>query len=416
VSAIDDYLNEGLHRANIIAYSYSTDANYLNYGSTNSNLGALLTASIIDNDAGRVVVTQSGGSTVISENGTTDSYTLVLSAQPTAPVSIALQPSSQITTTPVGPVVFDSTNWNTPVTVTVAAAFDTSAELTTPAQITHYVTSADLRYHGIETSVVSPVVSDNELPLTIAQTNSFTTVAEGGVVGTTGTPLSGDSFVIRLARQPSANVTVTPVFDSQVTVTPASLTFTNANYNTDQTVTVTAFDDGVSEATPHLSTIGFNLVSTDTYYNGMAAQPVIVAVKDNDAPGVSIIESSGTTTSTENATDTYTLVLTKQPSTDVVVRVSCDAQTEVLITGSTYAATRDFTFTNGSWNTTQTVTIRAKDDTTAELRHLGYVSHSIVAATSDDAFDAVIIPQVVHIITDNDNTVSANSHEAAVSN
>jgi hypothetical protein len=259
------------------------------------------------------------------------------------------------------------------------------------------------------------VVSDNELPLTIAQTNSFTTVAEGGVVGTTGTPLSGDSFVIRLARQPSANVTVTPVFDSQVTVTPASLTFTNANYNTDQTVTVTALDDGVAEATPHLSTIGFNLVSTDTYYNGMAAQPVIVAVKDNDAPGVSIIESSGTTTSTENATDTYTLVLTKQPSTDVVVRVSCDAQTEVLITGSTYAATRDFTFTNGSWNTTQTVTIRAKDDTTAELRHLGYVSHSIVAATSDDAFDAVIIPQVVHIITDNDNTVSANKVQIAES-
>lgn len=415
VSAIDDYLNEGLHSANIIAYSYSTDASYLNYGSTNSNLGALLTTSIIDNDAGRVVVTQSGGSTVISENGTTDSYTLVLSAQPTAPVSIALQPSSQITTTPAGPVVFDSTNWNTPFTVTVAAAFDTSVELTTPAQITHYVTSADLRYHGIETSVVSPVVSDNELPLTIAQTNSFTTVAENGTAGTTGTPNVSDTFVIRLARQPSANVTVTPVFDSQVTVTPVSLTFTNANYNTDQTVTVTALDDGVSEATPHLSTIGFNLVSTDGYYNGIAAQPVIVAVKDNDAPGVSIVESSGTTASTENATDSYTLVLTKQPSTDVVVRVSCDAQTEVLISGSTYGATRDFTFTNASWNTTQTVTIRAKDDTTAELRHLGYVSHSVVAATSDDTFDAVTIPQVVHIITDNDNAVSANKVQIAES-
>ena len=408
VSAIDDYLNEGLHSANIIAYSYSTDANYYNYGSTNSNLGALLTASIIDNDAGRVVVTQSGGSTDISENGTTDTYTLVLSAQPTAPVSIALQPNSQVTTTPAGPIVFNSTNWNTPVTVMVAAAFDTSVEPTTPAQITHYVTSADLRYHGIETAVVSPVVSDNELPLTIAQTNGFTTVAEAGVGGTTGTPLLGDTFVIRLARQPSANVTVTPVFDSQVTVTPASLTFTNANYNSDQTVTVEAFDDGVTEATPHLSTIGFNITSTDSYYNNVAAQPVIVSVKDNDAPGVSIIESSGTTASTENATDTYTLVLTKQPTTDVVVRVSCDAQTEVLISGSTYGATRDFTFTNANWSATQTVTIRGKDDTTAELRHLGYVSHSIVAATSDDSFDAVTIPQVVHIITDNDNTVATN--------
>lgn len=410
VSAIDDYLNEGLHSANIIAYSYSTDTNYLNYGSTNSNLGALLTTAIIDNDQGRVLITESGGSTVISEGGATDTYTLALSSQPTAPVTIALQPNAQVTTTPVGPIVFDSTNWNTPVTVTVSAVFDTTAETTLPAQITHYVTSGDMRYHGITTSVVSPAVSDNELPLTIAQTNGFTTVAEVGTAGTSGTPNVSDTFTVALPLAPiSGNtVVVTPVTDGQVTVSPASLTFTSSNSGTAQTFTVTAADDGTAEATPHLSTLAFNLSSNDAYYSGKAAQPIVVAVHDNDGPGVSIVESSGNTASTEGSTDTYTLVLTSAPLSNVVVRVSCDAQTEALITGSTYGTTRDFTFTSANWNVAQTVTVRPINDTVAELRHLGYISHSIVAASSADAYDAVIIPQVLHIITDNDNTVAAN--------
>lgn len=409
VSALDDYLNEGLHSNNIIAMSYSSDANYLNYGSTNSSIGATLTASIIDNDNVRVLVTESGGSTDVSEAGSTDTYTLALNAEPTAPVTIALQPNSQATVSPAGPLVFDSTNWNTPVTITVAAAIDITVEPTTPAQITHYVTSSDIRFHGLSAATVSPVVTDNELPLTIVETNGFTTVAEGGTAGSGGTPNVSDTFTVRLARQPSSNVVLTPVVDGEVTVSPTSLTFTNGNYNTTQTVTVTAVNDGDLEATPHVSIIGWNITTTDSYYAGRACQPVSVAVKDNDAPGVSIVEGSGNTASTEGSTtDTYTLVLTAAPLSDVVVRVTCDAQTEVLISGSTYASTRDFTFTSGNWNTAQTVTVRPVNDTAAELRHLSFISHSIVAASSADAYDTVSIPQVVHIITDNDVSVSSN--------
>ena len=408
ISALDDYLNEGLHSNNIIAYSYSTDANYLNYGSTNSSIGSTLTASIIDNDNVKVLVTESGGSTEVSEADVTDTYTLALNAEPTGPVTLALQPSSQITISPAGPVVFNSTNWNTPVTITVSAAIDTSIELTALAQITHYATSSDSRFHGLSVATVSPVVTDNELPLTIVETNGFTTVAEGGTAGSGGTPNVSDTFTVRLARQPSSNVVLTPVVDGEVTVTPTSLTFTNGNYNTTQTVTVTAVNDSDVEATPHVSIIGWNAATTDSYYAGRACQPVTVAVNDNDAPGVSIVETSGNTASTEGSTDTYSLVLSAAPLSDVVVRVTCDAQTEVLISGSTYASTRDFTFTSGNWSTAQTVTVRPVNDTVAELRHLGFISHSIVAASSDDAYDTVSIPQVVHIITDNDNTVAAN--------
>jgi len=132
-----------------------------------------------------------------------------------------------------------------------------------------------------------------------------------------------------------------------------------------------------------LSTIGFNLVSTDGYYNGIAAQPVIVAVKDNDAPGVSIIESSGTTAVTEGTgTDSYTVVLTALPTGPVDV-VDGGGRCLVNESGGSAAATTTLNFATANWSTAQTVTVTANNDTTAELRHLGTITHSIAATAAE---------------------------------
>jgi hypothetical protein len=52
---------------------------------------------------------------------------------------------------------------------------------------------------------------------------------------------------VRLTTQPTANVTVAITPESQVTVSLPALTFTPANWNIAQTVTVTAVDDAVVE-------------------------------------------------------------------------------------------------------------------------------------------------------------------------
>jgi Ca2+-binding RTX toxin-like protein len=88
---------------------------------------------------------------------------------------------------------------------------------------------------------------------------------------------------VRLNTQPSANVTVAITPESQVTVSLGALTFTPANWNVAQTVTVTAVDDAVVEG-DHLGLISHATTSTDTLYNNLVA-PLTVNISDNDNLG-----------------------------------------------------------------------------------------------------------------------------------
>jgi Ca2+-binding RTX toxin-like protein len=88
---------------------------------------------------------------------------------------------------------------------------------------------------------------------------------------------------VRLNTQPSANVTVAITPESQVTVSLRALTFTSANWNVAQTVTVKAVDDEVVEG-DHVSLISHATTSTDTLYNNLVA-PLTVNISDNDNLG-----------------------------------------------------------------------------------------------------------------------------------
>jgi hypothetical protein len=82
-------------------------------------------------------------------------------------------------------------------------------------------------------------------------------VTEGGATAT---------YAVVLNSQPTADVTIAVATDRQTTVSPTSLTFTTANWNVPQTVTVTAVDDAVVEGV-HTSTISHRTTSGDTKYN-----------------------------------------------------------------------------------------------------------------------------------------------------
>ena len=89
---------------------------------------------------------------------------------------------------------------------------------------------------------------------------------------------TGDSYTVVLNTRPTANVTVTVAGHSgtDVTPTPASLTFTTANWNTAQTVTVTAGND--ADLTNDTVTLTHSAASTDTNYNGITIGSVVVTV------------------------------------------------------------------------------------------------------------------------------------------
>jgi hypothetical protein len=124
-----------------------------------------------------VTITQGGGSTAVTEGGATDTYTVVLTGEPTANVTITPTPGSQLTVSPPN-LTFTISNWSTPQTVTVTAVNDAVAEGTHNGTITHAAASTDPGYSGIDITAVTATITDD--------VSSFNEWTGGGVPITPG--------------------------------------------------------------------------------------------------------------------------------------------------------------------------------------------------------------------------------------
>ena len=377
VTAVNDSIVEGAHTGTITHAVTSADANYngLSVGS--------VTAQITDNDTVGVQITQSGGSTTVTEGGATDSYTVAISTQPTANVTVTITSGGQVSVDKTS-LVFTTANWNTAQTVTVTAVNDSVVEGAHTGTITHAVTSADANYNGLSVGGVTAQITDNDtVGVRITQSGGSTTVTEGGAT---------DSYTVALATQPTANVTVTITSGSQVSVDKTSLVFTTANWNTAQTVTVTAVNDSIVEGA-HTGTITHAVTSADANYNGLSVGSVTAQITDNDTVGVQITQSGGSTTVTEGgATDSYTVVLSTQPTANVTVTITSGGQVSVDKTS--------LVFTTANWNTAQTVTVTAVNDSVVEGAHTGTITHAVTSA--DANYNGLSVGSVTAQITDND--------------
>ena len=106
----------------------------------------------------------------------------------------------------------------------------------------------------------------------ITPSGEDTTVVEGGAT---------DTYTVVLATAPSENVTITLNTGSQVTASQQVLSFTPANFDQPQTVTLTAIDDEVMEGLQTIS-LTHTVASLDPAYDGLAAADLSVVVEDND--------------------------------------------------------------------------------------------------------------------------------------
>ena len=100
-----------------------------------------------------------------------------------------------------------------------------------------------------------------------------------------------------LNSQPTADVTIglSSSDATEGTVSTGSLTFTAANWNVAQTVTVTGVDDSCRTATSAYSIVTAAATSTDPNYNGRNAADVAVTNTDNDTAGITVSAISGRT-------------------------------------------------------------------------------------------------------------------------
>ena len=369
VTAVDDAVVEGAHTGTI---THSASGGGYDGVSISS-----VVANNADNDSPSVTVTESGGSTDVAEGGATDSYTLVLDLEPSGTVTITVSPDADVSVSATT-LNFTTGNWSSPQTLTVTTVDDAVVEGLHIGTITHSASGGS--YDGVSVSDVVANITDNDVGgVIVTETAGSTDVAEGGAT---------DTYDVVLDSAPSGTVTITITPDSQVTVSPAPLTFTTSEWSTAQTVTVTAVNDTVVEGT-HTGTITHS--ASGGGLDGVSISDVVANITDNEVASVTVTESAGSTVATEGgATDIYDVVLDAEPSGTVTITLTPDADVSV--------GSPTLTFTTSDWSTPQTVTVTAVNDAPVEGSHSGTVTHS----ASGGSYDGVSISSVVANITDND--------------
>jgi putative cell wall-binding protein len=230
-------------------------------------------------------------------------------------------------------------------------------------------------------------VSEVPAGVTIVESGGSTDINEAG-------PTS-DDYTVVLESQPMFPVTVVVSPNAQQTTDEVSLTFTGLNWDVPQLVNTTAVQDASPEC-PHTGLILHTAESADLNYDGIAVASVAPNITDVgcSTPAIIVTESGGSTNINEAGptSDDYTVVLTAQPSADVIVSIAPNIQQVTSLSS--------LTFTPSNWNSPQQVSTTAVDDTLVECPHTGLITHS--AASADPAYNGIAVASVAPIITDND--------------
>ena len=140
-------------------------------------------------------------------------------------------------------------------------------------------------------------------------------------------------------------------------------------------------------------------------FDPLADQTLSVSTTDDDIAGFTVTESGGTLVSETGTTDTFTLVLDAQPTSDVVLTVASGDTGEVTLSPGS------LTFTTANWDSAQTVTVTGVDDTQVDGTQTTTLTVAVDDANSDDAFDAVA-DQTVSVFTTDDDTAGFSVTES----
>ena len=333
-----------------------------------------IAVTVTDNDAAIVL---SANAVTVPENSSA-TYTVKLSHAPTADVTVTIaegtgnddDTSLRVTGPSSKRLTFTTANWNTAQTVRIYAAGDSDAVNGTRA-INH--TAAGGGFDSAPTFSVTAIERDSRAAIILRNAADTGNVSSINNVPENG---SGVDYKVKLAAQPAGDVTValSVTGDDDVSVQPASLTFTAGNYATLQTVTVSAATDADllngTATIAHTATGGGydglaakNLSATETDTTG---QIKVKDANDNaDITGISVPEGGSAD---------YKVQLSHLPTGSVTVRLALQSTSDDG-DGDITANKTVLYFNTGNWNTAQEVRLSAREDNDS-LRGSRIITHT----------------------------------------
>ena len=185
-------------------------------------------------------------------------------------------------------------------------------------------------------------------------------------------------------------MTITIAAGGDVTVSPASLTFTKDNGTSAQKVNVTAGPD--EDTDDDMDAISHTASSSDSDYDGINIAGISVTIVDSDR-GVTVSQDSFTID--EGSTDTYTIKLDEAPTADVTITFSVSGDGDVTVSPGS------LTFSDTS---PQTVSVTAGEDDNAD-NETATISHT--ATSSDGHYSGISIDNIAVTIIDDDEEAIA---------
>ena len=315
-----------------------------------------LAVTIMDNDLPGLRFTAPNGRTLTTlalHEGRAGSYRVALNTQPSGNVTVTPSAAGVVVSggggTGNNEFAFTPTNYSSPQTVTVTPASDGDDDDEPQANLAHAFAStvATDPYHQLAGVTLAFTVADDDFVGLRAAPSSLNVTEEA----TSG---DGRTYALSLGSQPSANVTVTPS-GARLSFNPASITFTNGNWDTPRNVTVSVAAD--ANAVNETLTVSHSTgASGDAEYanksgadSGFTDARVRVVAVDDDRPAVTEIVFWGMP-SARAVADTYVrgAAITVQARFSRPVTVTGTPRIALRIGGATRYASYARTRTGGT--------------------------------------------------------------------
>lgn len=231
------------------------------------------------------------------------------------------------------------------------------------------------------------------------------TVSANGVTVTEG-DTAGISFQLGLTLAPLADVTVTANPPPGVTITPATWTFTTADWTLPQTVTVTAADETLPDRANETVTITFTTASTDTDYDARTTS-VEVTIADDDHPN--LLVGSDSVIVDESGTATFTVTLKgRHPAPSAAVTVTATSS------DTTAVAAPSTPLSFATSDTTQTVTVTAAEDDDASDESVTLTLTTATTSATDADYDNLVASVTVEVTDDDTPALVLTSDSVTV--
>ena len=410
-----------------------------------SGLTKPFTFTIQDTNTAGILMKDVNGTTsgTTLEEGTSTSFTIELTSQPTSNVTLNIEHlngglGTEYTFSQAQAIVFTSENWNQPVTINIEAIDDSIDENEEVYSIKFTVTEDSAEeYLNKEKTFTLTIGSDSADSAGIVATLSPDVLQEGD------TPTK---LTVRLNSQPDENETVTITLsgdsldtDYEVVGGNLQLSFDDTNWNSQDEnfgfYSIEIVDDSLLEGQEDFTitlTAESNLDSSP--FNNQTAQ-VTLTITDNEEAGVILLSTSdevleGDATqfdiSEDGTTASFKLRLASQPSDEVTLSFTDNPAgigteynieiDDILLVGNS------ITFQPAEWNTPRVIKLVAIDDSlvedvetftltmTADGGGFQNVSRSvIVSITSDDTAGIQINNKPDFIDLDESNTAATVS-------